>query len=122
MIVRAEFAPAPATRSSAFEEFSTRHGDFASASVAVALSLDEAGHAHDARIAVGAVGPTPLRAREAEAALHGSPLDEADIRAAGRLARDVCSSGGDGRADGEFRRDLVEALVNRALRRLGAAA
>lgn len=122
MIVRVEFAPAPVARRSAFEEFSTRHGDFASASVAVALIQDEAGHVHDAKIAVGAVGPTPLRALEAEAALHGSSLGETDIHTAGRLARDVCSSGGDGRADGEFRRDLVEALITRALRRLGADA
>jgi carbon-monoxide dehydrogenase medium subunit/6-hydroxypseudooxynicotine dehydrogenase subunit alpha len=121
MITRIEFAPATPGSASAFEEFATRHGDFASASVAVMLARDETGRVQDVKIAVGAVGPSPLRAPEAEAALRGSTLDTADIRTAGRLAGEVCRSGGAGRASREFRRDLVEVLLGRALRRLEAS-
>ena len=118
MIVRIEFAPAPAGRRSAFEEFATRNGDFAFAAAAVALTLDGEGRAHDVRIALGGVGPTPIRARQAEAALEGSALGRADITAAARLSSEACSPAADARASADFRRELVQVLVERALRRL----
>lgn len=118
MIVRIEFPAAPAERRSAFAEFATRHGDFATASAAVALTPDGAGRVHDVRIAVGAVGPTPLRAPEAESALEGTSPRWADVTAAARLAAEVCSPGGAGQGDVRFRRELVQVLVERVLRRL----
>jgi len=49
--------------------------EFAIASAAVALHLEN-NIVREARIALGGVATTPWRAREAEAALKGKPLDE----------------------------------------------
>ncbi|MFI6833626.1 FAD binding domain-containing protein [Kribbella sp. NPDC050241] len=118
VLVRVDFRPAPAGRRSVFEEFSIRHGDFATAAVAVALVLDEDGCARDVRIALGAVGPLPARAAEAEAALEGSPLRDSDLAAAGRLAAETCEPYGEARNSADFRHELVDVLVRRALRRV----
>lgn len=117
MVVGVRFRPADAARRSAFDEFSTRHGDFASAATAVAGTFED-GVVRDVRIALGAVGPVPVRVHAAESALEGSELSTPDIAAAARLAMEACNPAGDARASGEFRRELVEVLVGRALRRL----
>jgi CO/xanthine dehydrogenase FAD-binding subunit len=117
MVVGVRFRPADAARRSVFDEFSTRHGDFAFAMTAVAGTFRD-GVVRDVRIALGAVGPVPVRVRAAESALEGSDLSTADIAAAARLAMEGCDPAGDARASGEFRRELIEVLVDRALRRL----
>jgi xanthine dehydrogenase YagS FAD-binding subunit len=59
--------------------------EFALASAAVALDLD-GGTVRQARIALGGLATVPWRAREAEQALIGRPLDEASCRAAAEVA------------------------------------
>ena len=106
---------------SVFEEFSPRVGDFAYASVAAGCRLDANGSAHDVRIALGSVGPTPIRASAAEQALSGSALDDDAIAECAQLAAGACDpDAGDWHADGEYRRALVASLVGRALTRLRA--
>ena len=106
---------------SVFEEFSPRVGDFAYASVAAGCRLDGNGSAHDVRIALGSVGPTPIRASAAEQALSGSALDDDTIAGCAQLAAGACDpDAGDWHADGEYRRALVASLVGRALTRLRA--
>jgi CO/xanthine dehydrogenase FAD-binding subunit len=117
-LTEARFPAPPPRLRSAFEEFTIRSGDFALASAAAALRLGADGTAHDARIAIGGVGPVPLRAAEAEAALEGTALTDEAIAAAARLASWACEPRGDAIADPIFRRELVEVLVARALRRL----
>ncbi len=86
--------------------------------VAVRLTLDAA-HARcqEARIALGAVAPTTMRARAAERALEGQPLTDEVLRRAGRLAAGECAPIDDVRASARYRRLLVETLVPRALAR-----
>ena len=55
----------------AFEEVARRHGDFALAAVAVTLTAGD-GVVTQARVALTGVGPTPLRATEAEAFLSAT--------------------------------------------------
>lgn len=117
MVVGVRFRPADVARRSAFDEFSTRHGDFAFASTAVAATFED-GVARDVRIALGAVGPVPVRAVAAETALEGSSMSGPEIDAAAQLAMNNCEPAGDARASGEFRRELIEVLVARSLRRL----
>jgi xanthine dehydrogenase YagS FAD-binding subunit len=59
--------------------------EFALASAAVALDLD-GGTVRQARIALGGLATVPWRAREAEQALVGRPLDEASCQAAAEAA------------------------------------
>jgi xanthine dehydrogenase YagS FAD-binding subunit len=63
--------------------------EFALASAAVALDLDEAHRVREARIALGGVATVPWRARDAEATLKGKPLDEDAAEAAGKAAFDA---------------------------------
>ncbi|GAV25685.1 hypothetical protein ciss_16180 [Carboxydothermus islandicus] len=69
----------------------------------------------DVRIALGAVAPTPIRARKAEQFLRGKKFDQT-IREAARIAREECSPIDDIRASKEYRLDLVETLTYRAVK------
>ncbi len=56
----------------AFIEFARRHGDFAIASAAILLDVDGNGGITRAVVALGGVGPVPLRVSAAEACLIGA--------------------------------------------------
>ena len=89
--------------------------DLALASVAVLLVKDGPRCVH-ARVAAGAVGPTPLRLRAVEALLEGSTLDSETLaRAKAQAAAEVAPID-DLRASAEYRRALVGALFGRAAR------
>jgi aerobic carbon-monoxide dehydrogenase medium subunit len=86
--------------------------------VAACLTLDaRRERCRDARIALGAVAPTTMRARAAERALNGAALTEAAFREAGRAAAAECRPISDVRASARYRALLVETLVPRALAR-----
>jgi carbon-monoxide dehydrogenase medium subunit len=96
-------------------------GDFATAAVAVHVTLDD-GTIGRAGIALTGVGPTNLKAREAEQALAGAePSDEA-IAAAARLAADAAQPLDDNRGSAEYKRNVVRVFTERALRASIAAA
>ncbi len=59
--------------------------DFAIVSVASVIVLED-GVCSDARITLGAVAPSPVRAKAAEAALRGAPVDENRAAQAAQLA------------------------------------
>ena len=69
----------------------------------------------DARIALNAVGPHPLRARQAEAALVGKKLDEETIGKAAAAAAAACEPFTDAIATEWYRRRMVAVYVRRAL-------
>lgn len=118
VLVRIDFpAPPPGLRS-AFEEFTARSGDFALASAAVAVATGEDGVVRQVRIVLGSVGPTPVRALDAEASLDGAALNPGAAALAARVAAAEIHPGEDAFAGPEFRRELVETLVMRALTRL----
>jgi len=70
-----------------------------------------------AALALGAVGPTGLRAGAAERFLEGRTAEPAVLAEAGRLAADAAMPVGDVRASAEHRRQIVPALIERALER-----
>jgi xanthine dehydrogenase FAD-binding subunit len=70
----------------------------------------------DVRLALGAVAPTPIRAREAEQMALDQPLDEGLIERVGRQAAAEAWPISDVRASAEYRTTLVEVLTKRALR------
>ena len=85
--------------------------------VGVAASYGDRGGRPELRIALGAVAPTPMRARAAEALLSAAPvLDEAVTRRAAACAAREAAPISDVRASAEYRRYMIEALVVRALR------
>lgn len=86
-IITAIDVPAgPWTRRSLYLKIRDRESfAFALASAAVALDIAD-GTVREARIALGGVATVPWRARAAEAALKGKPLDEAAAEAAAQAA------------------------------------
>jgi xanthine dehydrogenase YagS FAD-binding subunit len=110
------FVPAGAwTRRSLYLKIRDRESyEFALAAAAVALDLD-GDTVRTARIALGGVATKPWRAREAEAALTGKPLTEANAA----QAADLAFAGAAPRADNRYkvelgRRTLVRALLQAA--------
>ncbi len=81
----------------------------------VALSADHTTIV-TARIALGAVGPTPLRAEAAGAALKGQAPSEESFAEAARLAQEAARPITDVRGAEAQRRHLVGVLTRRALR------
>jgi carbon-monoxide dehydrogenase medium subunit len=86
------------------------------ATVGVAVTLTRAGDTCTAvRIALAAVAPTPLRAREAEDLLAGCTLDAECLAAAARAAADAARPIADVRGSADYRRRMVAVLTRRAL-------
>jgi carbon-monoxide dehydrogenase medium subunit len=110
--------PAPAAKSgAAFERFIPRNEmDIAVANAAanVTLSADEQTF-QSARIAIGAVAPTPLYVEAAGAALAGQPVNEATIAKACAAAQAAASPITDMRGTIEQRKHLVGVLVKRTI-------
>ena len=85
--------------------------------VSVAMSVRFAGdRVVSARIALGAVAPVAMRARDAEAAVQGEALTDATIRRAAAAAAAESRPIDDFRAGGGYRRQMVETLVARGLK------
>lgn len=89
--------------------------DLAIIGVAVKLTMD-GDVCKDARIALGAVAPTTMRARNAEKALIGRKLTDDVIVEASLAARDECSPISDIRASAEYRRDMIRVFTKRAIK------
>jgi len=91
--------------------------DIAVVGVGASVTLDESGQrVTAARIALGAVGPTPLLATEAAAALVGQPVGDESIAKAAAAAKAIAAPISDMRGTVEFRIHLVGVLVERVLK------
>jgi len=88
---------------------------YPTASASVQLTLDGKNKCKEARIILGCVGLTAIRAKEAEAALRGKPLDEKSIRSAVEAARAAADPQSDMRGSADYKRMLVGTLVKRAI-------
>jgi carbon-monoxide dehydrogenase medium subunit len=85
------------------------------AGVAVRFTLEPAtGNVSAARIVLGCVGATPVRARRAEALLIGKMVGAESAAEAGRVASQECSPTDDLRGSEEYKRAIVGVLVKRA--------
>jgi carbon-monoxide dehydrogenase medium subunit len=104
----------PAHTGWGFEEITRRDGDFALAAVAATLTLSGS-EIVQARIALTGVGPTALRAAEAESLLAGRGLDENLSRRAIAAVREAIAPETDLHASADFRRHLAGVLTGRAL-------
>lgn len=115
--------PDPAPRSgSAWERFIPRNEmDIAVANAGVYLALD-GDTVTEARIAIGAVAPTPLLVPAAAEALIGKPLTDETIEAAAAAAKDAATPISDMRGSEQQRKHLVAVLVKRMLNQAAARA
>ncbi|MFJ9173974.1 FAD binding domain-containing protein [Streptomyces sp. NPDC102360] len=102
----------------AIEEFARRSGDFAIAGATVALRVDQSGRLDRCAIGLFGLGPTAVRAREAEATLVGSEALGADAEDVGRSATtNLDSVPSDLHGSAPYRTRVGAAMVARAWRR-----
>ena len=97
-----------------FNEFNRRAGDFAMAASLVTYRL-HGGTIADARVGVGGAEPSPRRIVEAEAELNGKMPGDAPFRRAAEAAAKAIDPLEDHQTNADYRRDLVRAVVRRAL-------
>jgi carbon-monoxide dehydrogenase medium subunit len=117
--------PKPAQGSGAgYEKLGLRKAlEIALVNVAAVLTLDGDGKTiKAAKVALGAVAPTPILAPGAEAALVGRAAGEEAFAQAGKAAAADAKPITDHRGSAEFRREMVEVLTRRALRQAWQAA
>jgi carbon-monoxide dehydrogenase medium subunit len=97
-----------------FNEFNRRAGDFALAAALVTYRL-QGGFMTDVHVGVGGAEACPRRIGQAEAALNGQTPSDAAFRAAAETAAAAIDPLEDHQTDADYRRDLVRAVVRRAL-------
>ena len=88
--------------------------DIALASVGIA-GVKRNGSLHRARVAFGAVAPTPIRGRRTEAALEGTVLDDEHIAEIARAAQEEISPISDVRASAWYRTRMIHDMTRRLL-------
>ena len=116
MIAAFDVPVAPWMRRSLYLKIRDRESyEFAVAAAAVALDVQD-GMVADSRIALGGVATVPWRAKAAEDALRGKPVDEKIFDAAAEAA----FTGARGRAHNSFKIALGQRTVARALRQAAA--
>src|SRR5947209_1016092 len=115
--------PAPTGRSGgAYFKLERKVGDYAIVGVAAYVTLNEQNAVTYAGIGLTNVGPYPIKARDAEQALLGKPLDDASIHQAAELAAAASQPVSDTRGPAEYKRAMVRTLCVRALRKALARA
>lgn len=90
--------------------------DIAVVGTGAAVTLDKGGqHIMSARIALGAVAPTPLSVDEAGTFLAGRPVTPENIQEAAKIAQAAARPISDLRGTAEYRKHLSAVLTRRAL-------
>lgn len=112
------FIPSPAGKAgSSFQRCTRTAMDIALVNCAVFLSLaPKGGVIGEIRVALGAVAPTPVRARPAEDLLRGKNPDNEAIEEAAALAAAGVSPIDDVRSSASYRREMVRVLTRRAIK------
>lgn len=115
-IVREVIIKAPPKSSGgAYVAFKRSAPVYATVSAAVQLTLDGKDSCKDARVVLGCVGLTAIRAKDAETLLRGKPLNDKTIQAAAEAAREAAEPQSDMRGSADYKRVLAAALVKRAI-------
>jgi aerobic carbon-monoxide dehydrogenase medium subunit len=118
MVTQVSVGIPKASASGAYAKFEKRVGDFAVASCGVQVTLDEASRCTAIAISLGAVGATPLRAHDAEAALTGQVLSDERLEIAERLVREAAQPFADTRGSVDYKRHLAGVMFRRACKGL----
>jgi aerobic carbon-monoxide dehydrogenase medium subunit len=89
--------------------------DLAYVGIAVAYNLGDDDRCDGVRIVLGAVAPTPIRAKRAETALEGQNLTETLAEKVGQIAAEEAKPISDVRSSADYRRAMVGAMTTRAI-------
>lgn len=90
--------------------------DLAIVNVAVVVTLEpEDEVCKDIKIVLGAVAPTPMRAKRAEAVIKGKRIEDKVIEEAAQIASEQARPISDVRASAEYRKEMVKVFTRRAI-------
>jgi carbon-monoxide dehydrogenase medium subunit len=90
--------------------------DIAAVGIADLISLDPRGQTcKDAKIVLGAVAPTPIRAKRAEEIIRGEKMGDKLIQKAAQLASEEAHPISDVRGSANYRSEMVEVLTKNAI-------
>ncbi|MGD9920791.1 MAG: xanthine dehydrogenase family protein subunit M [Pseudorhodoplanes sp.] len=102
----------------AFLEVSRRHGDFALVSVAIQIGLSVSGEVDEVALALGGVDTIPIDASPTAQMMVGCRFGEVRFHQVARAIAHGLSPSDDIHASAEYRRDVAEGLIVRALTQL----
>lgn len=86
----------------------------------IVTSVPETKVCRDIKIVLGAVAPTPIRARNAEDIIRGKKIEESLIEKVAQAASDEAHPISDVRASAKYRKEIVKVLTLRAIKESGA--
>jgi carbon-monoxide dehydrogenase medium subunit len=98
----------------AYKKLKRKTGDWATAACAVVVALNGNTISH-IRITLTNLGPTALRAHDAEAVLMGHQVTDELIRQAAAKAMEICDPAEDLRGDAEYKTAMAGQMVQRAI-------
>jgi carbon-monoxide dehydrogenase medium subunit len=108
--------PVPPARSGgAYFKLERKVGDFATAAVAVQLTLDGNGTVQKVGIGLTNAGPKPINAKKAEDFLKGKKLETPAIDQAAQFASDEAQPSSDLRGPADYKKGLIKELTRRAI-------
>ncbi len=117
ILVEIQVPNQPDNTAGAYFKMSRVSVDLAIVGVAVLITLDGKGEScSDIKIALGAVAPTPMRAKKAEEAIKGKKINEGLIEQAGQIASEEARPITDVRGSAYYRKEMVKVLTKRAIR------
>lgn len=102
---------------SAYHKLERKVGDYATAGVAVQITLDANGTCSYIGIGLTNVNPVPLRAARSEEVLRGKKVTDDLIEQAAQYASEDCNPSTDLRGDEEYKRAMVKVLVKRIIKK-----
>jgi len=115
MVTEIRVPKLPPGTGTAFLKLTRVAHDLAKINAASVLTVEN-GVCQDARIALGGVAPTPIRARKAEQVLRGNKLDDERIETAARTAAEETRPITDLRSTAEYRKEMSKVTVRQALK------
>jgi carbon-monoxide dehydrogenase medium subunit len=115
ILTEIRFASVSANTGAAYHKLKRKTGDFATAAAAVVIEMS-GDTCSRASITLTNLGPTALRASDAEAVLAGQVITEELIEQAAQKAMAICDPAPDQRGDAEYKTHMGGEMTRRAIR------
>ena len=115
ILTEIRLAPQPPNTGASYQKLKRKTGDFATAAAAAVIEMSGE-TCQRARIALTNLGPTALRASDAEAVLEGQVITDDLIDQAAQKAMDICDPAEDLRGDVEYKTHMGGEMTRRAIR------
>jgi len=116
LLIEIRIPPTPARTGSSYVKLNQRKGDYAIVSAAALITIDGKNVCKTARIGLGAVASTPVRAHETEKVLTGNALTDELVEKASDTASAGIQPGSDVHASAEYRTEMIKVITKRALK------